>query len=224
MSENSMNCSRIYFKGEIPAPLNRLRKRMQQLHLQIVFRVNALFANASRLCSCLFAHRGLLLRIRNADHFFTFRIESVNRAGQARVKRVNSAKHFQRFFRVRHGIAKQRRLVRPMRAVFVPRSCIPRRRHNRLIIRDLPFLDNHPVRQRAAWRFVKPTPWSSLSPNCGFTKIFVSPEAMLFTSRSQCFSARSASIEARMARAAMRPSVDCSITGVTCFFEIADTF
>ncbi len=53
----------------------------------------------------------------------------MNGAGQARIERVHRAQHFQRAFRIGHRVAQQRRFVRSMRAIFVPRPGIPRRRH-----------------------------------------------------------------------------------------------
>ena len=48
----------------------------------------------------------------------------------------------------------------------------------------------------------------------------VSPLAMLFTSRFQCFTARSVMTWVRIIRAACRPSVECSTAGVSVVLAI----
>src|SRR5664279_177109 len=85
-------------------------------------------------------------------------VEGVDRAGDARVERVDRAEDLERPFRVRHRVAHEGGLVRAHLSLFVARARVPRGGHDGLVVRDLAVLDDDPVRERAARRLVKAEP------------------------------------------------------------------
>src|ERR1043165_7938341 len=82
-------------------------------------------------------------------------VERVDGAGEARVERVDRAQHFERLLRVNHGVADERRLVRPLRALCVARAGVPGCGDDGLIVLVMPVAYDDPVRERAARRFVE---------------------------------------------------------------------
>src|SRR5262245_8175644 len=86
----------------------------------------------------------------DAGDLASFRIERVDRAGQARVEGVHRPQDLQRLLRIGDRVADERRLVRPLLLLFVARAGVPGRGHDRLIVDDLPVPDDDPVRKRSA--------------------------------------------------------------------------
>jgi hypothetical protein len=73
------------------------------------------------------------------------RIHELNRAGQARVERVNGAKQLEGLVRVRDRMADQRGLVRTALPHRIARPAIPRAGRDHLVITDGAILDLDPV-------------------------------------------------------------------------------
>ena len=68
------------------------------------------------------------------------------------------AEDFERPLGVGDRVADERRFVGSRLVLRVARAGVPRRRHDRLVVLDLAVLDDDPVRQRAARRFVEAEP------------------------------------------------------------------
>ena len=72
-------------------------------------------------------------------------------AGHTWIKGMDGAQNFDWLFRVHHGRANQRSLIGSSLAMRIPWACVPSRRNNRLVVRDLAVFDMHPMSKRPTW-------------------------------------------------------------------------
>src|SRR5438067_4499508 len=79
---------------------------------------------------------------------------------------MDRAKHFERLTRIRYRITDQRSLVWSCLSFLVARPGVPCRRHYRLVIVDLPILNDDPVGQGAARRLME-----AIAPQLAFGKM-----------------------------------------------------
>src|SRR6266542_2286885 len=147
------------------------------------------------------------------------RVHGVDRAGEARVERVDRAERLEGQLRLRDRVPDERGLVGPLLVLPVARARVPGGGHDRLVVIErhrLPVrADDAPVRERAAGRLVESDPRyvPGRSAFIGSTKMAVSPLPTFSTRSFQCFWASSDMTAQRIARAAWRPSVEWSTAG-----------
>ena len=86
---------------------------------------------------------------------------------------MDGAQHFKRVFRVGNWITKQRCFIGAWLVVIVSWSGIPGGGYNALVIFDHTFLNNHPVGQHAARRFMEAHTLGLAWPGGGFPTLGV---------------------------------------------------
>src|SRR5512139_2501154 len=81
------------------------------------------------------------------------RVIHMNRAGHARVERMDGPEDFQRLFGIRNGGVEQGLFPGAALALRVARRSVPGARDDELVVRDLLVFDDDPVAQRTPGRF-----------------------------------------------------------------------
>src|SRR6266540_3807454 len=104
------------------------------------------------------AHSSSLQHLHAGD-LLPVRVHGVDRAGEARVERVDRAERLERQLGVRDRVSDERGLVRSLLVLRVARAGVPGGRHDGLVVLELHRLavglDDAPVRERAAGRLVE---------------------------------------------------------------------
>ena len=112
------------------------------------------------------------------------RIVDVDRAGHARVERVDGPQDLERLLGSRHRRADERRPRRPRLPLRVARRGVPGARHDELVVLDLLVLDIDPVASAPRGASLSPTPLASFGQDDGIParrcrRSGVSPAPML---------------------------------------------